>query len=201
MRKDTKGFPLKQVCEVKESGEMHPLLLSRRDHYQTNDGWPNASLQDATVLERIREDGLLDRCKHQSDVARVGGLREMRIDAEPRAVRLREAPENVLGRLVDVRSATVFGKVLGERLLGDLLLENVNLVEKEDDRGAQEPSAVDHRLKEHQRLGHAVLPALLQQHLVVLAQRHAKDDRRHRLKAVDPLFALRPLAAHVKEVY
>ena len=42
------------------------------------------------------------------------------------------------------------------------------------------------------------LTALLEQHLVVLAQRNAKDDGRHVLEAVNPLLALTPLPADIK---
>lgn len=42
---------------------------------------------------------------------------------------------------------------------------------------------------------------LLEQNLIVLAQRSAKDNRRHALKAVYPLLSLGSLPAHVEHVY
>lgn len=45
------------------------------------------------------------------------------------------------------------------------------------------------------------LRLFFQQDLVVLAQRCAEDDGRHRLETMDPLFALRSLASYVEHVY
>lgn len=88
--------------------------------------------------------------------------------------------------------------------------ENINLVQKKNDRRAEKPpcrqlgadirTAVNHTLEEDKALGHTVLARILQQRLVVLAQRYAKDDRRHRLEAVDPLAPLAALSTDVHEV-
>ena len=51
-------------------------------------------------------------------------------------------------------------------------------------------TTVDYALKQYQTLCHTILTSLLQQHLVVLAQRDTEDDTRHRLEAVDPLLSL-----------
>lgn len=40
---------------------------------------------------------------------------------------------------------------------------------------------------------------IFMEHLVVAAQRHAENDRRDVLKAVDPLLAFRPLPSDIKE--
>lgn len=74
----------------------------------------------------------------------------MRVDRETRAVRLREAPQDVLGSLVDVGAAGVLGEVVDEGHLGQLLLEDVDLVQEENNRRAQEPSRVDDRLEQHE---------------------------------------------------
>ena len=42
---------------------------------------------------------------------------------------------------------------------------------------------------------------ILEQHLIVLAQRRAEDDARHALKAMYPLLPFRPLPAHVEHMY
>ena len=87
----------------------------------------------------------------------------------------------------------------GERRPEDLLLEQVLLVEEEDDGGVSEPLVVADGVEELEALLHAVRRLVLVQHLVVLAHRHAEDDRRHVLEAVDPLLTLRPLSSHVEE--
>ena len=40
---------------------------------------------------------------------------------------------------------------------------------------------------------------VLVQNLIVFAHRDAEDDRRHILEAMNPLFTLRPLTAHVEQ--
>lgn len=56
----------------------------------------------------------------------------MRIHAQPRPVGLGEPPEYVLGCLVDIGTSGVLGEELFERDLGELGLEDVDLVEEED---------------------------------------------------------------------
>ena len=44
------------------------------------------------------------------------------------------------------------------------------------------------------------LVSLLEQHLIIFAQRRAKDDACDTLKTVDPLLSFRTLASHVEHV-
>jgi len=64
------------------------------------------------------------------------------------AVDLVEAPEQVLGGLIDVVSARVVREVVAERGPAKLLLEDVYLIEEQDDAGPHEPARVDDRVKE-----------------------------------------------------
>ena len=50
-------------------------------------------------------------------------------------------------------------------------------------------------------MAYTYLVLLLEEHLVVLGERGAKDDTRDALKRVNPLFALGALAADVEHVY
>ena len=90
-------------------------------------------------------------------IGRIGRLRQMRVHAQPGPVGLREPPEDVLCRLVDVRSPGVLWEELLERDLGQLGLEDVDLVEEQDHTRPQEPPRVDHRLKQDERFLHPVL--------------------------------------------
>jgi len=45
------------------------------------------------------------------------------------------------------------------------------------------------------------LSLILQQHLIVLAERGTKYDTGYTLKTMDPLLSLRTLAANIKHVY
>lgn len=114
------------------------------------------------------------------------------------AVDLVEAPEQVLGRAVDVVAAGVVWEVLVERGAAELLTEEVDLVEEEDDGGAHEPARVDDGVEEDEGLHHAVLVAFFEQDLVVFAEGDAEDDGGDVFEAVDPFFAFTALAADIK---
>ena len=92
----------------------------------------------------------------------------------------------------------VLWKTDGERTVPDLLREEVLLVEEEDDGGVDEPLVVADGVEELHALHHAVHLLVLGEHEVVAAERHAEDDGRHALEAVDPLLPLRPLTADVE---
>ena len=47
-------------------------------------------------------------------------------------------------------------------------------------------------------ISYSYLITLLEKHLVILAQRNAKNDRRNIFETVNPLFPLASLTAHVK---
>jgi hypothetical protein len=79
------------------------------------------------------------------------------IKIEISAIDLIEAPEQILGRAVDVVAAGVVGKVVVERGARELELEEIDLVEEEDDAGAHEPARVDDRVEQHQAFHHPVL--------------------------------------------
>lgn len=74
-------------------------------------------LRDTQVLQRVLENGLLNRRKHQPNIGGVRRLRQMRVYAKACAVGLHEAPQEVLGGLVDGGPYRVHGEAL---LKGDL---------------------------------------------------------------------------------
>eukprot|EP01136_Pigoraptor_vietnamica_P040514 Opistho-1_new@12503 len=157
-------------------------------------------LDEAAVPEVVLDDDVRDGGKHKLDVVRVRRAREVRVDL------LLVAPvhllklllDKVLGGLRVAGLASVLGEAHGEGRLGDLLGEEVRLVEEENDRRLEEPLRVADGVKQLDALVHAVRRLVLREHLVVPAQRRAKNDRRHILKAVNPLLALGPLATDVK---
>lgn len=85
-----------------------------------------------------------------------------------------------------------------ERALSDFLGEEILLVEEEDDGGVHEPFVVADGVEELHALHHSVHLLVLCQDQVVAGQRDAEDDGRDSFEAMDPLLALRPLAAHIK---
>ncbi len=74
-----------------------------------------------------------------------------------RTINLVEPPEQILGSAVDVVSARVVWKVVGERRTTELLLEKIDLVQEQDYAGPHEPPRVDNGIEEHQALHHSVL--------------------------------------------
>ena len=73
------------------------------------------------------------------------------------AVHLVEAPKEVFRRTVHVFSARVIWEVLYQGRLFQFLSEEIDFVEEQDDGCSHEPSRVDNRVKEYERLHHAVL--------------------------------------------
>ena len=62
-------------------------------------------------------------------------------------VDLVEAPEQILGGLVDIAPSRVVGEIVSQRGSAQLLFENIHLVEKQDDACPHEPSRVDDRVE------------------------------------------------------
>ncbi len=81
----------------------------------------------------------------------------LRVYAEPRPICLHEPPQDVLRRLVNIGPARVLGEVPLEGDFWQLALEDVDLVQEQDDRCPEEPSRVDDRLKQDERLRHPFL--------------------------------------------
>lgn len=92
--------------------------------------------QNPAIPQRILQDRLLDRSKDESDVPCIRSLCEMRENAEPCAIRLREPPEDVFCCLVYICSSRVLWEKLGEGYARDLLFEDVDFVQEKDDRCA-----------------------------------------------------------------
>ena len=93
----------------------------------------------------------------RTHIGGIGRLRQMGVHAQPRPVSLREPPEDVLCRLVDVWPTRVLWEEFLEWHFGQLGLEDVDLVEEQDHTRPQEPPRVDHRLKQDERFLHPVL--------------------------------------------
>lgn len=64
----------------------------------------------------------------------------MRVDLQLGSVQGGKAPQDVLGRFVHVVPALVVREVVSEGPQWQFLGENINLVQKQNDRGAQKPA-------------------------------------------------------------
>jgi len=158
------------------------------------------ALEKPAVFEVVLYDDVRDGVEDEPNVVGVGCAREMGVHLllVLALVEVLELHLNV-GRRVLVRvRAFVLWKTDGERTVPDLLGEEVFLVEEEDNGGVDEPLVVADRVEELHALHHAVHLLVLGEHEVEPAERHAEDDGRHALEAVDPLLPLRPLTADVE---
>ena len=80
----------------------------------------------------------------------------------------------------------------------ELLFEPIDLVEKQDDRGLDEPSGVADRVKERQSLLHPVHGLVFEEKLVVFRNSDQEEYRGHILEAMNPFLPLGPLSTNIK---
>ena len=139
------------------------------------------------------------------------------INTKSRSICLHKPPQDIFRSLINIGATSVFwgvsfkgnlgkAKTLEDRKritrtriatdLWKLDLEDINLVEEQNDRGAKEPPRIYHGFKKCQRLRHSVLREefnksiskigsmlylifFFEEHLIIFAQRRTKDDRCH----------------------
>lgn len=71
----------------------------------------------------------------------------LRIQVQMCSVDLIEAPEQVLCSLVDIISTRIIGEIVAQGRSGQLLLENIDLIEEQNDTGSHKPARVDYRVE------------------------------------------------------
>lgn len=81
---------------------------------------------------------------------------------------------------------------------GEFLLESVDLVQKEDDRGLDKPSGIADGVKESQSFLHSVDGLVFKEQLIVLGNGNEEKNRRDVLKTVDPFLSLGSLASNIE---
>lgn len=113
-------------------------------------------------------------------------------------VQRHEAVENVVAGGSVIGATLVIREVVLHGADGQLLLEAVDLVEEENDRGLDEPAGVADRVKQGESFLHTVDGLVLEQQLVVLGDGDQEEDGGDILEAVNPLLTLRSLATHVE---
>ena len=114
----------------------------------------------------------------------------MRVKIQVSVVELIEAPENVLGRSVEVASTRIIREVIDQRFAPQFFLEAPNIAKQEDDGGAVEPARVDHGIEEEKTLCDFVLVWFSGRIFVVLADVHEKYNADATFELMDPLFPL-----------
>ena len=80
----------------------------------------------------------------------------------------------------------------------EFLLEPVDLVQKQDDRGLDKPSGVADGVEEGESFLHSVYSLVLEEQLIVLRYSNQEKDGRDVLKAVYPFLSFRPLTSNIE---
>ncbi|KAI3476293.1 hypothetical protein L1887_62130 [Cichorium endivia] len=157
--------------------------------------------EKTAVAQVDLDDNVVDRRHDKLDLGGVGGAGKVGVDGLGVAlVEADESVDNVLARCIVVCATGVVAKVVGHGRDGELLLEEVDLVEEEDDGRLDEPARVADAIEQRERLLHAVDVFVFVEQLIVLGDGHEEDDGGDVFKAVDPLFALGALASDVEEL-
>jgi hypothetical protein len=139
-------------------------------------------------------------CGHdESDLHGIGGAGEMGVNLLGLVLVERdEAVEDVVTCRSVVWATLVVGKIVLHRADGELLLESVDLVQEQDDRGLDEPPRVADGVEKCESFLHAVDRLVLKEQLVVLGDGDQEKDGGDILEAVYPLFSFRSLATDVE---
>lgn len=123
----------------------------------------------------------------------------MRVDLLLLGLVERDEPvEDVIAGGGIVGATLVVGEVVLHGADGQLLLEAVDLVQEQNDRGLDEPARVADGVEQGQRLLHTVDRLIFEQQLVVLGDGDQEEDGSDVLEAVDPLLSLGTLSTDIE---
>ena len=166
-----------------------------KDH--KSEGCP-LSLQH-NIFQVLLQDGVLHSVKHEADVLGVYGGGEV---VEEWLTAIPPLPVETLDQVaLDVLQPVGVALEVWEVLLDAdslyFLHQEVHLVEEQDDGDVEEELVVNDGLKDVHGFHQAVGAPVLHEDLVVLTGRDHEQDRRDPVEALEPLLALRPLAAHI----
>lgn len=138
-------------------------------------------------------------CHHKSNLGGVSSAGEVRVDLLLFGlVQGNESVEDVVASRRVVGTALVIGEVVLHRANGELLLEAIDLVEEENDRGLDEPPGVADRVEQSQGFLHTVDGLVFEEQLVVLGDGDKEQNGSDVLEAVDPFLALGSLTTNVE---
>lgn len=139
-------------------------------------------------------------CSHdESDLGSIGGAGEVSVNLLLLGlVQGNETVEDVIASRSIVGTALVVGEVVLHRADRKLLLETIDLVQEENDRGLDEPPGVADRVEQGQGFLHTVDCFVFEEQLVILGDGDEEQNGSNVLEAVNPLLSLGSLATNVK---
>jgi hypothetical protein len=98
----------------------------------------------------------------------------------------------------EMGNTLVFRIILVQRHRQNLLLENIDLIQKQYDTRPRKPRRIYNRAKQGERFFHAVDGVDFEEDLVVFGEGDAEDYAGNCFETVDPFFTFGSLAADVK---
>lgn len=106
------------------------------------------SLDQTAETEVLLDDDIVHCCHHESNLGGISSAGEVRVDLLLLGlVQGNESVEDVVASRGVVGTALVIREVVLHRANGELLLEAIDLVEEENDRGLDEPPGVADRVE------------------------------------------------------
>lgn len=160
---------------------------------------PNDNRPIAEGIPLSKRKRTVDGGHDEADLGGVGGAGEVGVDLLLLGLVQRdEAVEDVIASGSVVGATLIVGEVVLHGADGQLLLEAVDLVEEENDRGLNEPARVANRVEQGKGFLHAVDSLILEQQLVVLGDGDQEENGGDVLEAVNPLLTLGSLATDVE---
>lgn len=148
----------------------------------------------------IKDVGLTVHSSHdEANLGGVSGAGEVSVDLLLLGLVERdETVEDVVASRGVVGTALVVGEVVLHRADGELLLETIDLVEEENDRGLDEPPGVADGVEQSQGFLHTVHGLVFEEQLVVLGDGDQEENGGNILEAVNPLLTLGTLTTNVE---
>lgn len=110
-----------------------------------------------------------------------------------------EAMEKVVACCIVVVASVVIWEVIAQGRMCQFLLEQIDLVQEEDDRGLDEPARVADGIEKSEGFLHSVDGFVFIEHLVVFGQGDEEHESRDIFEAMDPFLTFTPLTSNVEE--
>lgn len=159
-------------------------------------------LEETTFTEMYLQEDVLDCAQDEFDLLRVRRASVVGVDLLRGCalVQGNKAVQQVIASSVIVVTSRIVGEVVTHWRMRQLLCEQVDLIQKQDNRRLDEPPRVANRVEQRQRFLHTIHALIFIKHLVILAQRDQEDERGDVFETVDPLFTFASLTTHVEQL-
>lgn len=151
------------------------------------------------MSKKIGSKRTIDGCHDETDLVGIRSACKMCVDLLLLGlVERNEAVKDVIASSGIVGTTLVVGEVVLHGADGKFLLEAVDLVQEEDDRGLNEPTRVANRVEQGQGFLHTVDSLVFEEELVVLGDGDKEENGGDILEAMNPLFTFGTLTTNIE---